>query len=153
MVCKFLNRFCFFVLFLLMTTLVETCDIEIRLKSDTEKPFQFHFSVESIKYWSDLIIVAGKTARKLDGSLSSYHIFHVKGSQCDEKNWHFYVWELVEGSNLSSPKWKITDHKKFKMESLPLELFKLQPHVYITVKDDLKMSIGPMLGVLWCQHC
>uniref|UniRef100_A0AAF5Q757 Uncharacterized protein n=1 Tax=Wuchereria bancrofti TaxID=6293 RepID=A0AAF5Q757_WUCBA len=121
-----------------MLILVEAYDIEIRLKSDAEKPFQFHFSAGSVKYWSDLIIVAEKT---------------VKRSQCDEKNWHFYVWELMKRSNLSSPMWKITDHKKFKMESLSLELFKLQPHVYITIKDGLKMSNVPMFGVLWCQHC
>ncbi|VDM12103.1 unnamed protein product [Wuchereria bancrofti] len=107
-----------------MLILVEAYDIEIRLKSDAEKPFQFHFSAGS-----------------------------VKRSQCDEKNWHFYVWELMKRSNLSSPMWKITDHKKFKMESLSLELFKLQPHVYITIKDGLKMSNVPMFGVLWCQHC
>lgn len=76
MIRQVLNRFCLFI-FSLIIILTETCDIEVRLKSDTEKPFQFHLSVESIKYWSDRIIITGKTAKKPDGSFINYRVFHV----------------------------------------------------------------------------
>ncbi|KAL3989371.1 hypothetical protein ACH3XW_27400 [Acanthocheilonema viteae] len=137
----------------LTVILTKACDIEVRLKSETEKPFQFHLSVESARYWSDRVIVTGKSVTQPDGSLSNYHVFHVKGSKCDDKNWHLFVWGLKKGTTLSSPIWKITDHQKFKMESLWFGLFQWQPHIYVTVKNNLKMYIGPRFGVAWCENC
>uniref|UniRef100_A0A0R3RY30 PUD1_2 domain-containing protein n=1 Tax=Elaeophora elaphi TaxID=1147741 RepID=A0A0R3RY30_9BILA len=149
---QLLNQFSSFILFL-MVILVEACDIEVRLKSETEKPFRFHLSVESAKYWSDRVVVTGKSVKQADGSFTNYHVFHVKGDHCDEKNWHLFVWGLKEGSTLSEPVWKIADHIKFKMESLSLGLLQWQPHIYVTVNNDLKMHIGPQFGVAWCEYC
>lgn len=68
-----------FMLFL-MIVFIRACDIEVRLKSKTDKPFKFHLMVESAKYWSDQIIVNGKTETQADGSLSNYHVFRVSFS-------------------------------------------------------------------------
>ncbi|EFO18710.1 hypothetical protein LOAG_09785 [Loa loa] len=153
MISKISNQYCLFI-FLLMIILIETCDVEVRLKSNTEKPFQFHLSVEAVKYWSHRVTVTGKTVKKPDGSFSNYHVFHIKGPKCNTKHWHFFVWGLKKGSNLTSPIWKITDHEKLKMKSLKmLKLYKLQPYVSITVKENLKISMGPIFGILWCKYC
>ncbi|CAG9530293.1 unnamed protein product [Cercopithifilaria johnstoni] len=153
MICQVSSQFSLLMLLFLMVMLTKECDIEIRLKSRAEEPFQFHFSSESARYWSDRIVVTGKTVMRSNGSLSNYHVFHVKGSQCGEKNWHFFVWGLKGKSTLLSPIWKIIDHKKLKMESLPLEALKLQPFVDVIVKKNLKASIGPRFGVSLCEHC
>ncbi|VDK75061.1 unnamed protein product [Litomosoides sigmodontis] len=152
MVCHVPSHVSLFMLFP-MIAFIRACDIQVRLKSETDKPFKFHLVVEAAKYWSDQLIVTGKTERQADGSFSNYHVFHVKGEKCDEKNWHVFVWGLENGSTLSAPVWKIADHRKFKMESISFVLIKLPSYIYITVKQDLKMTIGPRFGVIWCEHC
>lgn len=76
MIYQVYSQFFLLILFLVVI-LTEACDIEVRLKSETEKPFQFHLSVESANYWSDRVIVKGKTIKHSDGSFSNYHVFHV----------------------------------------------------------------------------
>ncbi|VDN08260.1 unnamed protein product [Thelazia callipaeda] len=135
--------------------LSEACDIEVRLRSETKKPFQFLISVEAAKYHSKRITFNALTGK--NQNQTNNYIFHIQGSQCHKKNWHFIVWKQIEDSSSSKAVWEISDHVKVKLESLPFESlpspFNYQPSVNVSVKDDLKLHFGSRFGIISCQFC
>ncbi|VDK45561.1 unnamed protein product [Gongylonema pulchrum] len=157
-----LRHFC--LITALLTVALHGCDVEVRLRSDTTKPFQFQVSAESAGFSSDRVTVTGKTIErpKAKGGNVNYHVFHVsfyfvcyiKAPNCNKKYWQFFLWKLAPGSSLSAPKWQVAHHIQGKAETLPLKsLLKWQPYMDITIKDDLKFHLGPRLGVIWCDFC
>lgn len=76
----------------LLASVSQGCDIEVRLRSNTNKPFQFHVSAQSAGYWSDRVTVIGKTIERspLLGGNINYHVFHV--SFFSDFHWKLQIW-------------------------------------------------------------